>query len=250
MSMAYHPQTDGPSERTNQTLEDMLRGCVIDFGGSWDTHLPLAEFSYNNSYHSSVRCAPFEALYGRKCRSPVLWAEIGENRLVGPELVQETTDKVILIKERLKAVRDCQNSYVGNRRKQLGFEVGDKVILEVSSWKGVKYLADANLHVPVEEIKVDKTLHFVEEPVEIIDREVKSLKRSRVRIVKVHWNSKRGHEDFMKTKYSVKQCEATIVVLAIVILLICITMFRPQAFATAPDTLCAIGESDQRLISC
>ncbi|GJR99706.1 putative reverse transcriptase domain-containing protein [Tanacetum coccineum] len=137
MSTAYHPQTDGPSDRTKQTLEDMLRGCVIDFGGSWDTHLPLAEFSYNNSYHSSVRCAPFEALYGRKCRSPVLWAEIRENRLVGPELVQETTDKVILIKERLKAVRDCQNSYVGNRRKQLGFEVGDKVILEVSSWKGV-----------------------------------------------------------------------------------------------------------------
>ncbi|GJT19586.1 putative reverse transcriptase domain-containing protein [Tanacetum coccineum] len=87
MSMTYHPQTDGPSERTNQTLEDMLRACVIDFGGSWDTHLPLAEFSYNNSYHSSVRCAPFEALYGKKCRSPVLWAEIGESRLIGPELV-------------------------------------------------------------------------------------------------------------------------------------------------------------------
>ncbi|GKC16681.1 hypothetical protein Tco_1013463, partial [Tanacetum coccineum] len=167
--------------------------------------------------HSSVRCAPFEALYGRKCRSHVLWAKIGESRLIGPELVQETTDKVILIKERLKATRDCQNSYVGNRRKQLAFEVGDKVILEVSSWKGVvrlerktlylmcsnlkKYLADANLHVPLEEIKVDKTLHFVEEPVEIIDREVKSLKRSRISIVKVHWNSKRGHEDFKKTKY-------------------------------------------------
>ncbi|GJT90573.1 putative reverse transcriptase domain-containing protein [Tanacetum coccineum] len=243
MSMAYHPQTDGPSECTNQTLEDMLRGCVIDFGGSCDTHLPLAEFSYNNSYHSSVRCAPFKALYGRKCRSPVLWAKIGENRLVGPELVQETTDKVILIKERLKTVRDCQNSYVGNRPKQLGFEVGDKVILEVLSWKGEKYLADSNLYVPIKEIKVNKTLCFVEEPVEIIDREVKSLKRSRVPIVKVHSNSKRGHENFMKTKYSVKQCEATIVVLAIVILLICITMFRPQAFATAPDTLCAIVSS-------
>ncbi|GJY93692.1 putative reverse transcriptase domain-containing protein [Tanacetum coccineum] len=175
MSTAYHPQTDGPSERTNQTLEDMLRGCLIDFGSSWDTPLPLAE-------------------------SLVLWAQIGESQLIRPELVQETTDKVILIKERLKAVRDCQNSYVGNRRKHLGFEVGDKVILEVSSWKGVKYLANANLHVHVEEIKVDKTLHFVEEPVEIIDHEVKSLKRSRILIVKVHWNSKRGHEDFMKIK--------------------------------------------------
>ncbi|GKD61842.1 putative reverse transcriptase domain-containing protein [Tanacetum coccineum] len=93
MSTAYHPQTDGQSERTIQTLEYMLRACVIDFGGSWDTHLPLAEFSYNNRYHSSIRCAPFKALYGRKCRSPVLWAEIGESSLIEPELVQEMTDK-------------------------------------------------------------------------------------------------------------------------------------------------------------
>ncbi|GJV04177.1 putative reverse transcriptase domain-containing protein [Tanacetum coccineum] len=97
---------DGLSERTNQTLEDMLKAFVIDFGGSWDTHLPIAEFSYNNNYHSSVRCALFEALYGSKCRSPVLWAEIGKSRLIGLELVQETTDKVIWIKERLKAARD------------------------------------------------------------------------------------------------------------------------------------------------
>ncbi|GJV78175.1 putative reverse transcriptase domain-containing protein [Tanacetum coccineum] len=117
MSTTYHPQTDGQSKRTIQTLEDMLRAYVIDFGGNWDVYLPLAEFFYNNSYHSSIRCAPFEALYGRKCKSPVLWAEIRENRLVGPELVQERTDKVVLIKERLKAVRDFQNSYVGNRRK-------------------------------------------------------------------------------------------------------------------------------------
>ncbi|GKC85330.1 putative reverse transcriptase domain-containing protein, partial [Tanacetum coccineum] len=94
MSMAYHPQTDGQSERTIQTLEDMLRACVIDFGGSWDVHLPLAEFSYNNSYHTSIRCAPFEALYGRKCRSPMFWAKIREGSEIGPELVQETTDKV------------------------------------------------------------------------------------------------------------------------------------------------------------
>ncbi|GKA83965.1 putative reverse transcriptase domain-containing protein [Tanacetum coccineum] len=101
MSTAYHPQTDGQSERTIQTLEDMLRACVIDFGCSWDVHQPLAEFSYNNRYHSSIRCAPFEALYGRKCRSPVLWDEIGESSLIGPELIQEMTDKVVLIKEKL-----------------------------------------------------------------------------------------------------------------------------------------------------
>ncbi|GJV97427.1 putative reverse transcriptase domain-containing protein [Tanacetum coccineum] len=132
-----HPQADGQSERMIQTLEDMLRACVIDFGGSWDTHLPLAEFSYNNSYHSSIRCAPFEALYGRECRSPVLWAEIGENSLIGPELVQETTDKVVLIKEKLKAARHRQKSYADNRRKPLEFEVGDRVMLKVSPWKGV-----------------------------------------------------------------------------------------------------------------
>ncbi|GKF19349.1 putative reverse transcriptase domain-containing protein [Tanacetum coccineum] len=137
MSTAYHPQTDGQSERTIQTLEDMLRACVIDFGGSWDVHLPLAEFSYNNSYHTSIRCTPFEALYGRKCRSPVLWAEIGEGSLIRPELVQEMTNKVVAIKERLQAVRDRQKSYADNRRKSLEFEVGDRVMLKVSPWKGV-----------------------------------------------------------------------------------------------------------------
>ncbi|GJW88127.1 putative reverse transcriptase domain-containing protein [Tanacetum coccineum] len=111
----------------------MFRACVIDFGGSWDVHLPLAEFSYNNSYHSSIRCAPFEALYGRKCRSPVLWAEIGESSLIGPEWVQETTDKVVLIKEKLKAVCDRQKRYADNRRKPLDFEVGDRVMLNLGT---------------------------------------------------------------------------------------------------------------------
>ncbi|GJS88480.1 putative reverse transcriptase domain-containing protein [Tanacetum coccineum] len=256
MSTAYHPQTDGQSERAIQTLEDMLRACVIDFGGNWDVHLPLAEFSYNNSYHSSIRCAPFEALYGRKCRLPVLWAKIGESILIGPELVQETIDKVVLIKEKLKAARDRQKSYADNRRKPLEFEVGDQVLLKVSPWKGVicfgkkgklapryvgpfeipervspvacrlrlseelssvhdtfhmsnlkKCLADANLHVPLDEIKIDKTLRFVEEPVKIMDREVRSLKRSKISLVKVCWNSKHGpeftweREDHMKSKY-------------------------------------------------
>nr|GEU92981.1 putative reverse transcriptase domain-containing protein [Tanacetum cinerariifolium] len=209
--------------------------------GIENVHLLLAEFSYNNSYHSSIQCAPFEALYGRKCRSPVLWAEIGESSLIGPELVQETTDKVVLIKEKLKAARDRQKSYANNRRKPLEFEVGDHVLLKVSPWKGVvrfgtkgklapryvgtleileriglvayrlrlpeelssvhdtfhvlnlkKCLTDANLHVPLDEIKIDKTLRFVEEPVEIMDREVRSLKRSKISLVKVCWNSKRG----------------------------------------------------------
>ncbi|GKB68383.1 putative reverse transcriptase domain-containing protein [Tanacetum coccineum] len=207
MSTTYHPQTDGQSEHMIQTLEDMLRACVIDFGGNWDVHLPLARFSFNDSYHSSIRCAPFKALYGRKCRSPVVWAEIGESSLIGPELVQETTDKVVLIKEKLKAARDRQKSYADNRRKPLEFKVGDRVLLKVLPWKGTRCLADANLHVPLDEIKIDKTLHFVEEPVEIMDREVRSLKRSKILLVKVRWNLKRGpeftweREDHMKSKY-------------------------------------------------
>ncbi|GJY30009.1 putative reverse transcriptase domain-containing protein [Tanacetum coccineum] len=121
--MAYHPETDGQSERTIQTLEDMLRACVMDFGGSWDTHLPLVEFSYNNSYHVSIKCASFEALYGRKCRSPVIWTEVGESQLIGPEIVQETTEKIIQIKERLKTARSRQKSYADKRRKPLEFKM-------------------------------------------------------------------------------------------------------------------------------
>ncbi|GKD97079.1 putative reverse transcriptase domain-containing protein, partial [Tanacetum coccineum] len=196
MSTAYHPQTDGQSECTIQTLEDMLRACVIDFSGSWDVHLPLVEFFYNNSYHSSIRCAPFEALYGRKCRSPVLWAEIGESSLIGPEWVQEMTDKVVLIKEKLKAARDrvirfrkkgkLAPRYVGpfeilERIDHVAYRLrlpeelsGVHDTFHVSNQK--KCLVDASLHVPLDEIKVDKTLRFVEEPVEIMDRKVKSLK--------------------------------------------------------------------------
>ncbi|GJY86636.1 putative reverse transcriptase domain-containing protein [Tanacetum coccineum] len=101
MSTVYHPETDGQSERTIQTLEDMLRACVIDFGKGWDRHLPLIEFSYNNSYHTSIKTAPFEALYGPKSRSPVCWAEVGDAQLTGPEIVYETTEKIIQIKHRL-----------------------------------------------------------------------------------------------------------------------------------------------------
>ncbi|GKC04662.1 putative reverse transcriptase domain-containing protein [Tanacetum coccineum] len=137
MSTAYHPQTDGQSERTIQTLEDMLRACVIDFGNGWVKHLPLVEFSYNNSYHASIKAAPFEALYGRKCRSPVCWAEVGEVQLTGPEIVQETTERIIQVKQRMQAARDRQKSYADLKRKPMEFEVGDKVMLKVSPWKGV-----------------------------------------------------------------------------------------------------------------
>ncbi|GJY38081.1 putative reverse transcriptase domain-containing protein [Tanacetum coccineum] len=210
MSTAYHPQTDGQSERTIQTLEDMLRACILDFGGSWDVHLPLVEFSYNNSYHSSVRCAPFGAFYGRKCRSPIMWAEIEEGQLIGPELVQETTKKIWHINDRLKAAHDRQKSYADKRRKPLDFSVGDYLngvydTFHVSNLK--KCLADPTLQVPLDKIQVDAKLNLVEELVEILEREFKKLKRSRIAIVKVRWNSKRGPEftweceDQMKLKY-------------------------------------------------
>ncbi|GJR68749.1 putative reverse transcriptase domain-containing protein [Tanacetum coccineum] len=256
MSTAYHPETDRQSERTIQTLEDMLRACVIDFGNGWVKHLPLVEFSYNNSYHASIKAAPFEALYGQKCRSPVCWAEVGEVQLTGPDLVQETTEKVIQIKQRIQAARDRQKSYADLKRKPMEFQVGDIVMLKVSPWKGVvrfgkrgklnpryvgpfkvlekvgsvayklelpqelsrvhntfhvsnlkKCYSDEPLAVPLEGLHIDDKLQFVEEPVEIMDREVKRLKQSRIPIVKVRWNSKRGpeftweREDSFKKKY-------------------------------------------------
>nr|GEV51218.1 putative reverse transcriptase domain, ribonuclease H-like domain, aspartic peptidase domain protein [Tanacetum cinerariifolium] len=137
MSTAYHPQTDGQSKRTIKTLKDMLRACVIDFGKGWVNHLPLVEFSYNNSYQASIKAAPFEALYGRKCCSPVCWAEVGEVQLISPELVQETTKKIIQIKQRIQAARDRQKSYANLKRKSMEFQVGDMVMFKVSPWKGV-----------------------------------------------------------------------------------------------------------------
>nr|GEV10951.1 putative reverse transcriptase domain, ribonuclease H-like domain, aspartic peptidase domain protein [Tanacetum cinerariifolium] len=143
MSTAYPPETDGQSKRTIQTLEDMLRACVIDFGNGWERHLPLVEFSYNNSYHASIKAAPFEALYGRKCRSPVCWAEVGDAQLTGPELIHETTEKI------------------------------------------KKCLSNEPLAISLDEVHIDDKLRFVEEPVEVMDRDVKRLNQSCTPIIKV-----------------------------------------------------------------
>nr|GEV23143.1 putative reverse transcriptase domain-containing protein [Tanacetum cinerariifolium] len=197
-----------------------------------------------------------EALYSRKCRSPVCWTEVGEGQILGPELIQETTEKIIQIKQKMQAARDRQKSYADKKRKPMDFQVGDKVMLKVSPWKGVvrfgkrgklnpryvepfrvlekvrtiayklelpqelsrihntfhvsnlkKCYSDDPLTVPLDGLRIDDQLHFVEEPVEIMDREVKRLKRSRIPIIKIRWNSKRGpeftweREDQFKQKY-------------------------------------------------
>ncbi|GJX74043.1 putative reverse transcriptase domain-containing protein [Tanacetum coccineum] len=186
MSTAYHPQTDDQSERTIQMLEDMLRAYVIDFGSSWDRHLPLVEFLYNNSYHASIKAAPYEALYGRKCRSPVCWSEVGDSQLTGPELIRETTKKIVQIKNRLLTACSRQKGYADRRTKPLEFEVGDMNLK--------KCLAEGNIIVLMDEIQLDDKLYMIEEPMEIIDQEVKRFKQSRIPIVKVCWNSQRGPE--------------------------------------------------------
>ncbi|GKA88781.1 reverse transcriptase domain-containing protein [Tanacetum coccineum] len=251
---------DRDPRRAKQEDHSNSRACAslvrFDFGKGWVNHFPLVEFSYNNSYHASIKAAPFEALYGRKCRSPVCWTEVGEAQILGPELIQETTEKIVQIKQRMQAARDRQKSYADLKRKPMEFQVGDKVMLKVLPWKGVVHFgkrgklnpryvgpfkvlekvgevayklelpeelsrvhntfhvsnlkkchADEPLAVPLDGLHFDDKLHFVEEPVEIVDREVKRLKRSRIPLVKVRWNSKRGpeftweHEDQFRKKY-------------------------------------------------
>ena len=137
-SSAYHPQTDGQTERVNQILEDMLRSCAIHYGNNWDKCLPLAEFSYNNSYQASLKMAPFEALYGRRCRTPLSWSQTGEHKIFEPDLVVEAEEQVHVMQENLRAAQSRQKSYFDKRRKPLQFNVGDHVYLRVSSTKGVQ----------------------------------------------------------------------------------------------------------------
>ncbi|GJX72447.1 putative reverse transcriptase domain-containing protein [Tanacetum coccineum] len=204
----------------------MLRACVIDFGNGWDRHLPLNEFSYNNNYHTSIKAAPFEALNGRKYRSPVCWVEVGDTQLTGLEIIHETIEKIIQIKSRIEAARDRQKSYANGKLnlRYIGpFKVLEKVgtvayklelpqqlsrvhsTFHVSNLK--KCLSYEPLEIPLDEIHIDDKLYFVKEPVEIMDREVKRLKQSHIPIIKVRWNSRRGpeftweREDQFRKKY-------------------------------------------------
>ena len=137
-STTFHPQTDGQSERLIQVLEDMLRGCVMEFSGSWDRYIPFMEFAYNNSFQSSIGMAPYEALYARICRTPVRWTELKEHKLIGPNIVKDTEEKVQVIWQRLKAASDRQNSYANLKRSDIEYNVGDKVFLKVSPWRKIR----------------------------------------------------------------------------------------------------------------
>ncbi|GJU69498.1 hypothetical protein Tco_1255757 [Tanacetum coccineum] len=247
-----HSNQTGDSSETIESLK--LRNYIVS--QELNKLFYASGIRKHDNYHTSIKAAPFEALYGRKCRSPVCWAEVGDAQLTGPEIVRETTEKIIQIKHRLQASRDRQKCYADKRRKPLEFQVGDKVMLKVSPWKGVirfgkrgklnpryigpfkilakvgtvayrlelpeklsrvhstfhvsnlkKCLSDEPLAIPLDEIHIDEKLNFIEEPVEIMDREVKRLKQSRIPIVKVRWNSRRGpeytweREDQMQKKY-------------------------------------------------
>ncbi|KAL0552300.1 hypothetical protein IC582_011408 [Cucumis melo] len=255
-STAFHPQTDGQTERLNQVLEDMLRACALEFPGSWDSHLHLMEFAYNNSYQATIGMAPFEALYGRCCRSPVCWGEVGEQRLMGPELVQSTNEAIQKIRSRMHTAQSRQKSYADVRRKDLEFEIGDKVFLKVAPMKGVlrferrgklsprfvgpfeileriglvayrlalppslsavhdvfhvsmlrKYVPDPSHVVDYEPLEIDENLSYVEQPVEVLAREVKTLRNKQIPLVKVLWRNHRveeatwEREDDMRSRY-------------------------------------------------
>ncbi|KAL0533979.1 hypothetical protein IC582_028255 [Cucumis melo] len=255
-STAFHPQTDGQTERLNQVLEDMLRACALEFPGSWDSHLHLMEFAYNNSYQATIGMAPFEALYGKCCRSPVCWGEVGEQRLMGPELVQSTNEAIQKIRSRMRTAQSRQKSYADVRRKDLEFEVGDKVFLKVAPMRGVlrferrgklsprfvgpfeileridpvayrlalppslstvhdvfhvsmlrKYVPDPSHVVDYEPLEIDENLSYAEQPVEVLAREVKTLRNKEIPLVKVLWRNHRveeatwEREDDLRSRY-------------------------------------------------
>ncbi|KAA3474119.1 reverse transcriptase [Gossypium australe] len=224
-SIAFHPQSDDQSERLIQILEDMLRSSVIDFKGSWEDYLPLAEFTYNTSYQSSIQMAPYEALYGRRCRTPTCWTELGERGLLGPELISKTEEKMKLIRGRLKEASDRQKSYADLKRKEIEYLMGDFVFLKVSPWKKIlrfgrkgklspRFIGPYRivkrvgsiayqLELPPELNRIHNVFHIsmlrryrsdpshivqVEE-IKILDRDVKVLMRKSVPLVKVLWRN-------------------------------------------------------------
>ncbi|KAJ9546700.1 hypothetical protein OSB04_019243 [Centaurea solstitialis] len=198
-STAFHPQTDGQSERTIQTLEDMLRACVLDFGGSWDMYLPLADFPTITTFTRVLACRLSKMLYGRKCRTPICWGEVGHRVLGSTEIVLKTTEMVQTIRERLATAQSRQKSYADKRRSDLEFQVGDYVLLKVSPWKGVirfrkRVRAGESAVVPLEDIQIDEKLNYVEKADSLVRMEGETLRNKEIRYVKVLWQHRKGSE--------------------------------------------------------
>ncbi|KAA3453463.1 DNA/RNA polymerases superfamily protein [Gossypium australe] len=236
-STASHPQTDGQSERIIQILENMLRCCILEFNGMWEQYLPLIEFAYNNSFQSSIKMAPYEALYGRKCRTPLYWTELSENKLYGVDLKKHSEQKVKLIPDCLKAASDRQKSYADLKRKDIEFEIGDKPFLKVSPWKkllrfgrkgklSLRFIGPYEiiervgpvayrLSFPSELEKIHNVFHVSmlrryqsdpsHEPIHILAREMKELRNKKIPLVKVLWNRHRIEEAMWESEDSMRQ---------------------------------------------
>jgi hypothetical protein len=183
----------------------MLRACVLHYGKNWDKCLFLAEFSYNNSYQSSLKMAPFEALYGRRCRTPLNWSQAGEREIFGPDLVLEAEEKVRVIKKNLEAAQARQKSYHDKRRKPLQFEVGDHVYLKVSPTKGVQRfgikgkLAPRYIG-PEPELEIEPDLSYQEKPVKVLDQKERSTRARSIRMYKIQWSNHTEEEATWETK--------------------------------------------------
>ncbi|GJU39625.1 putative nucleotidyltransferase, ribonuclease H [Tanacetum coccineum] len=226
-STAFHPETDGQSERTIQNLEDMLRSCALEWTGNWDDYICLVEFAYNNSWHASIKCAPFEMLYGRKCRAPICWDQVGERVLEGPEMIEVTNEKVAVAREKLKEAQTRQKSYADKHRRLLEFQPGEHVFLKVSPTRGVRRFGIKgklsprfigpfeilervgykyhHLHVvsyPFGQIRED--LSYTEEPESILDRQVRVMRNKTIPFVKILWRNHPEREATWETEESIR----------------------------------------------
>ena len=254
-STAYHPQTDGQSERTIQILEDMLRACMMDFSGSWEDHLPLVEFAYNNSYQASIGMAPYAALYGRRCRSPLNWDDIGDGELRGRDMLVEAVEVVRTVRDHLRIAQDRYKHWADAKRHHLEFVKGDLVFLKISPTRGLirfgrrgklgpRFIGPfpvddrvgevayrlvfsdslAAVHpvfhvsqlrrcirgqthlVDFSEIEVRPDLTYEQQPVKILDRRVKTLRKKEVQLVRVSWQRESPRESTWELESDIMAC--------------------------------------------
>nr|GEZ36776.1 DNA/RNA polymerases superfamily protein [Tanacetum cinerariifolium] len=187
---AVHPQTDGQSERTIQTLKDMLRSCALEWTGNWDDYICLVEFAHNNSWHASIKCAPFEMLYGRKCRASMCWDQVEEHVIEGPEMIEVTNAKVVVAKEKLKEARTRQKIYVDKHRRSLELQ------------SGYKYHPLHVISYPLDQIRTD--LSYVEEPEAILDRQDRVMRKKTIPFVKILWRNHLEREATWETEESIR----------------------------------------------